>query len=691
MMTIALGTMLAACNTAGSSPESDSSLIGKANISVPDGVMTPEVLYSFGRISDIQLSPSGKILYGVTYVGIEENKYNRELFTMNSDGSDKQQLTHSSESERNAVWVNEGKQIAFLSSKSGSSQIWIMNADGSNPKQISHLDKDIQAFSLSPDEKKILFVQLIKFGERATDLYKELPNASGRIIDDLMYKHWDTWKEEIPHTFVADFDGSSISNPVDLLENEPYESPMMPFGGMEQLAWSPDSKLVAYTSRKKTGKEYAVSTNSDIYLYNTEDKTTTNITEGMMGYDTNPSFSPDGSLIAWQSMERDGYESDKNRLFVMNLSTGEKSDLTAQFDNNVDAFIWNNDGQSLFALCTVEARTHIYKVSLSDAQLTPITQGDFDYSSLSLGNNQIIATRRSLSSPDEIFAVNLTDGTSTELSFENQHLLDQLTMGKVEERYITTTDGKQMHAWVVYPPNFDPNKKYPALLYCQGGPQSTISQFWSYRWNFQLMAANGYIVIAPNRRGVPSFGTKWNEQISGDYGGQNMKDYLSAIDALAKEPFVDENRLGCTGASYGGFSTYWLAGNHNKRFKAFLAHAGIFNLEAQYLETEEMWFANWDFGGPFWDKDNAIAQRTYQNSPHKFINNWDTPIMITHGEKDYRILASQGMMAFNAAQLKGIPSRLLIYPDENHWILSPQNAVLFHKEFYRWFDQFLKN
>lgn len=690
IMTIALGATLMACST--KNTESDSSdIVGKASVVAEQGVMTPEILYSFGRIADVQVSPEGKILYGVTYISVEKNKSNRELFVMNTDGSEQKQITHTPYNEHNAVWFNKGTQIAFLSTESGSSQIWTMKPDGSARKQISHVEGGIQAFKISPDEKKILLIRSIKLGERATDIYPDLQQCTGRIIDDLMYKHWDDWKESVPHPFVADFDGGSLSNMTDILEGEPYESPMLPFGGMEQLSWSPDGKIIAYTSRKKTGKEYAVSTNSDIFLYDVESKTTRNITEGMMGYDVNPAFSPDGTKIAWQSMERDGYESDKNRLFILDIASGEKTDVTAQFDNNVDAFIWNHDSNTLYALCGVTARTHIYRVDPANFTLQAITSGDYDYSSLQLYENDIIATRRSLSSPDEIFRVNTSDGNVTELSFENKHILDQLTMGKVEERWIKTSDGKQMHTWVIYPPKFDPNKKYPALLYCQGGPQSTVSQFWSYRWNFQMMAANGYIVVAPNRRGVPSFGTAWNEQISGDYGGQNMKDYLSAIDALAQEPYVDKDRLGCTGASYGGFSTYWLAGNHNKRFKAFLAHAGIFNLEAQYLETEEMWFANWDFGGAFWEKDNTTAQRTYQNSPHKFINNWDTPIMITHGEKDYRILASQGMMAFNAAILKGIPARMLVYPDENHWIISPQNGVLFQREFFRWFDQFLKN
>lgn len=693
IMAIALSAGMLACGSGQDKAKetNNAPLIGKSEIKIADGIMTPEALYSFGRVSDVQVSPDNtKVLYGVTYVSIEQNKTNRELFTMNIDGTDNKQITKTPKSENNAVWVKGGSKIAFLTSESGSSQIWEMNPDGTDRTQISEVDGGVNGFSYSPDGKQILYIKNVKFGERAADKYPDLPKASGRIIDDLMYKHWDVWVEEVPHPFVADFDGQKLSNDIDLLDGEPYESPMLPSGGIEQLAWSPDSKTVAYTCRKKKGMAYALSTNSDIYFYNIETKQTRNITEGMMGYDINPLFSPDGKYIAWQSMERDGYESDKNRLFVMDLSSAEKTYITENFDYNTDFAVWNKDNQSIYIVACVEAKTQIYQANINIKEIKALTEGVHDYESFAVAGDKLIAVRHSMSQPNEIYSVNATTGESTQITAENKAILDQITMGKVEERWIATTDGKKMLTWVVYPPNFDPNKKYPALLYCQGGPQSTVSQFWSYRWNLQMMAANGYIVVAPNRRGLPSFGKEWNEQISGDYGGQNMKDYLSAIDELAKEPFVDKDHLGCTGASYGGFSTYWLAGNHNKRFKAFLAHAGIFNLEAQYLETEEMWFANWDLGGSFWDRNNSIAQKSYANSPHRFVDKWDTPIMITHGEFDYRILASQGMMAFNAAKLKGIPARLLIFPDENHWISQPQNGILFQREFFRWFDEWLK-
>lgn len=695
-MIMATSLLLGACNPATDvnvKETGDKNLIGKSDIRIKDGRMTPEALWAMGRIGGMNVSPDGKrVVYTVAYYSVPENKSNREVFVMNADGSDNKQITKTGFAENEAVWIKGGTKIAFLCNESGSSQLWEMNPDGTDRKRLSDYDKDIEGFAFSPDEKKVLFISQVKTVNSTADKYPDLDKATGVIITDLMYKHWDEWVTTVPHPFVADFDGESISNPVDVMEGELFESPMKPFGGIEQLAWNTTSDKIAYTSRKKTGKEYAISTNSDIYVYDLNTKQTTNITEENKGYDTNPTYSPDGKSIAWLSMERDGYEADQNRLMVMNLETGEKTFVSKDFDSNVDSYCWSADCERIYFTGVWHGESQVYQIDLANGnKITPLTEGMYDYASVALLGDKLIAQRHSMSMGDEIYSIDLTgDHTVTQLTFENKHIYDQLTMGKVEERWMKTTDGKQMLTWVIYPPQFDPNKKYPTLLFCEGGPQSPVSQFWSYRWNFQIMAANDYIIVAPNRRGLPGFGLEWNEAVSGDYGGQCMKDYFTAIDEVAKEPYVNKDRLGCVGASFGGFSVYWLAGHHDKRFKAFIAHDGIFNMEMQYLETEEMWFANWDMGGAYWEKQNATAQRTFANSPHKFVDKWDTPILCIHGEKDYRILANQGMAAFNAAVLRGVPAELLIYPDENHWVLKPQNGVLWQRTFFEWLGMWLK-
>lgn len=665
-------------------------VIGRPDIQVVDGKLTPEMMEAFGRVSGPQVSPDGKsVLYSVEFVNLKADKGNRELWVMDIDGKNQRQITVTPESENGAVWIKNGTKIAYMASTDDGMQIFTINPDGSEKTQISHIEKGIGGFLFSPDESKILLIRNIKYGKRVVDEYPALDKANARIVDDLMYKHWDEWVTEIPHPFLADVTENGIENPIDIMEGEPYESPMKPFGGIESFAWAPDSKSIVYVSRKKEGMEYSLSTNSDLYLYDLETKTTTNLTEGMMGYDTNPVFSPKGDKLAWLSMEHDGYESDMNRIFVMDMKTGEKTDLTENWDYTVSTIAWNPNGKKIYFIAPYHGPSPIFSVEVGSKKIETIAAQMCDYASLApVDDKKIIALRHSLTYPDEIFLVD--KDSDTQLTNVNTELLSQLSPVTVEKVMVPTTDGKEMLTWVVLPPNFDETKKYPAILYCQGGPQQAVSQFWSYRWNLRLMASQGYVVIAPNRRGLPGFGTEWNAQISGDYGGQNMKDYLSAVDFMKTKPYIDADHIGATGASYGGFSVYWLAGNHNNRFAALFAHAGIFNTEAQYLETEEMWFANWDLGGAFWEKDNEAAQRSFANSPHKFVEKWTAPIMISVGEKDYRILASQGMMAFNAAKLRGIPTRMLVYPEENHWILKPQNALLWQYEFFKWFDKWLK-
>lgn len=673
------------CSDMGEMVGLSDNIIGKPVVKVENGKFTPELLNSLGRVGGVQVSPDGKrILYGVTYMDIAQNKGNCELWSMNVDGSDSTQLTKTPSSESGAVWIDGGKKIAFVYE----GQLWVMNSDGSARKQVSNVEDGIEGFVFSPDEKHVVLISTVKYGKTAQDHHPDLDKANARIIDDLMYKHWDEWVTAIPHPFVADFDGSQLSNMKDVLEGEPYESPMRPWGGVESLAWSPDSKSLIYVCRKKMGKEYAVSTNSDLYRYQLDGGTTENLTEGMMGYDTYPIVSPSGKL-AWLSMEHDGYEADKNRIFMID-SVGAKRDLTADWDYSVDEIAWSPDERYIYFICPYQGTMPIMRIDVESLKVDTIAAGTYDYSGLAFaGNDTLVSMRHNYAVPNEVIAMKIGEEPK-QLSHVNDELLAQLDSITIEKHMVPTTDGKEMTTWVVLPPNFDPSKKYPAILFCEGGPQSPVSQFWSYRWNFRIMAANGYVVIAPNRRGLPGFGTEWNAQISGDYGGQNMRDYLSAVDYMKKAPYIDGDHIGAVGASYGGYSVYWLAGNHDKRFACFLAHAGIFNLEAQYLETEEMWFVNWDLGGAFWEKTATTQKSFTQANPKSYVQNWDTPIMVTAGEKDYRIVFTQATQAFNAAKLRGLEARMVLFPDENHWILKPQNSILWQREFFGWLDRWLK-
>ena len=654
-------------------------------------MMTPEMLLTMARIGGFSLSPNGKqVVYSVSLPSIQDSKAKTQLFLVNSDGSGRKALTDGTRTAVSPRWIEGGKRIAYLTVIEGEMQLVSILPDGSDQRQVTRIPGGITGYLYSQDGKQLVYTADIKLPNEAKDRNPDLDKISGRVITDLMYKHWDEWVETAPHTFVASLSQQPITQGKDLLEGELFEAPMKPHSDESDIAITPDGKGIAYASRKKTGLEYSISTNSDIYYYDLTTGTTTNLTEGMMGYDTHPSFSPDGKYMTWCSMERDGYESDLIRLFLLDRTTGEKTYLTEGFEYNVEQPTWSQDGKSIYFIACVEAESHLYELTLKNKKIRRITQGQMDYVGFDLQGTTLVAARQSMLAPTDLYRVDLKKGTATAITKENESTLAQLGDVRCEKRWMNTTNGEKMLVWVLYPANFDTSKKYPSILYCQGGPQSTISQFWSYRWNPRIMAENGYIVILPNRHGVPGFGKAWNEQISGDYGGQNMRDYLTAADEMKKEPYIDPNGMGCVGASYGGFSVYWLAGHHEKRFNCFIAHAGIFNLEAQYLETEEKWFANWDMGGAPWEKSNATAQRTFATSPHLFVDKWDTPILIIHGERDYRILASQGMMAFDAARMHGVPTEMLLYPDENHWVLQPQNAVLWQRTFFRWLDRWLK-
>ena len=707
--------------------------IGKQNIQLDNDLMTPEALWAMGRIGGYSASPDGqKIVYQVGYYSVKHDKSHHVLYVMNADGTGQQKLTTGSKNETDAAWLDNGT-IAFLTG----GEVWKMNADGTNRRQLSRTGGEVEGFKFSPDGTKVILLKSLPFNEIIKKNPDDLPKATGRLVTDLMYRHWDHYVESIQHPFVCSVGESGIAaDAVDILEGEPYECPMEPFGGIEQLDWSPDSKSIAYTCRKKTGLEYSISTDADIYLYNISTRATRNLCkpEGYVepkidptktmkyqsvnapenlknnvGYDQNPKFSPDGRFVAWLSMERNGYEADRQRLCCYELATGEKTYLTEDFDSNVDDFCWSDNVKDaqIYFIGVWHAIENLYAVAPVPAKgkakggvrTVQLTNECADWGSLQLMNNgrQLLMERHSFIEPADLYLVTpnakKTEKTTIQqLTFENKHILDRLAKPKVESRWVKTTDGNQMLYWIVQPPHFDPSKKYPTLLFCEGGPQSPVSQFWSYRWNFMIMASQGYVIIAPNRHGLPGFGQEWLEEISGDWTGQCMSDYLTAIDDAAQNlPYVDRNRLGAVGASFGGFSVYYLAGHHDKRFKCFIAHDGAFNLQAMYTETEENWFSNWEYDDAYWNKDQtANAQKTYKNSPHLFVDKWDTPILCIHGELDYRINATQGMSAFNAARMRGIEAQLLIFPNENHWVLKPQNGILWQRTYFNWLDRWLK-
>lgn len=658
-----------------------------------DDRLTPELLWSFGRIGSPKVSPDDKtVLCGITYFNISENKSYRDLYKSPVTGGASERITYTRQSLNEEAWRPDGKKIGYLLSKEGESQFWEMNPDGSSGHQVSHIKGGISGFKYAPDLTHILYFKSVKLDKNIHDIFPDLPKADARLDTDLMYRHWDAWSDyTYQHIFIAGYGENGLTGDKDIMPGERYDSPMKPDFGIEQINWSPDGKSLAYTCKKKTGRAYTLSTNSDIYIYDLLTGKTVNFTEGMMGYDMNPNYSPDGKYLAWESMARDGYESDKNRLYIADLASGNKKDYTSGFDQNVQNLAWTKDSRSLYFISDIHATDEIYRLDLADGKISRITNGVHNYLDIAPAGDKLIASKVSMSQPSEIYSVDQASGADQPVTSVTKGIMDQLVFGKVESRWITTTDKKKMKVWVIYPPHFDPSKKYPALLYCEGGPQSTVSQFWSYRWNFQIMAANGYIIVAPNRRGLPGFGQEWNEEISGDYGGQDMTDYLTAIDTLAAEPYIDRSRLGAVGASYGGYSVYFLAGHHQKRFKAFIAHCGVYNMESEYSTTDEMWFDNWDNGGAHWDLNNKVAQNTYKNfSPHRFVQNWDTPILCITGGKDFRIPYTQGMGAFNSAKLRGIPAEFLFFPDESHWVTQPQDGILWQRVFFQWLDKWLK-
>jgi len=655
---------------------------------ITGGILTPEILWKFGRVSDHQLSPDKTtVLFSVRRYDLNENKGRSFIYSIPVSGGEASQLSASFASCSNQRWYPDGSRIGFITAKSGTAQLWEMNPDGTGAHQVSDIEDGIDGFEYAPDGSHIYYFKGIKTEETAQEIYPDLPKTEVMIINDLMYRHWDHFEDEYySHIFVAKYEKGELSEHKDIMPGERWDAPLSPYFDQSEISWSPDGKTLFYTCKKLHGRDYAVSTNSDIYMYNLESGETKNLSAFNPGYDKYPRVSPDGRLLAWQSMETPGYEADKERLMVMNLESGEYKYLTKDFDQNVASMSWE-DNETIYFISGINATYQIYRINIVSGDIDQITEGMHDYTAYSLAGEMLVGEKMSMRMATEIFVINPETGEERQLTDINSEIYKNIEMSQVEERWIRTTDGKKMLTWVIYPPKFDSAQKYPAILYCQGGPQSAVSQFFSYRWNFMMMAANGYIVIAPNRRGLPTFGQEWNAEISGDYGGQNMKDYLSAVDEVKKDPWIDEERLGAVGASYGGFSVFYLAGNHNKRFKAFISHCGIYNFESMYSATEETFFVNHDLDGAYWENPQP---KSYAWSPHNYVRNWDTPILIITGGRDFRIPYTESMQAFNAAQLRGIPSKLLFFPDESHFVLKPQNSILWQREFRNWLDTYLK-
>ena len=642
------------------------------------GVMTPEIMWKFGRLGSFALSPDGSaILYTVTDIELKSEARRTNIFKTDIKGGNPVQLTIDGGSS--PQWFNKGKSIAYVNN----GKLYVMNADGSEQKVISGIS-DFEIFNVSPEGSRIYFTKRVKLDQTASEKHN-LPKANVRIINDLMYRHWNYWSDfSYSHIFVASFNGNAVTEEKDIMKGQRFESPLSPYFEEGEIAWSPDGKSIAYTTKRLFGKEDALSTNSDIYLYNTETGKEVNITETNKGYDRSPVFSPDGSKIAYQSMERDGYEADLDRLFVYNIKDGTKTWVTRGWDFDISDISWDTES-TIYFVSSHLGTSQIFKTDVPGTGVLKVTEGVHNLGPFNLKSGVLVSQIASMSLAPEISLVDMKTGDVKQITSINKNIYDNIKMGKVEEKYIKTKDKKDLQMWVIYPPDFDAAKKYPALLFCEGGPQSALDQFWSYRWNMQMIAAKGYIVYAPNRRGVSGFGQEWKEQISGDYGGKNIQDYLDATDAMAKETYVDAKRMGAVGASYGGYSVFYLAGVHEGRFKVFVSHCGVFNFESEYGSTEELWFDNKDYGGAYWKN-----LPSYKYSPHLMVEKWKTPILIITGQNDFRIPYTQSLEAFQAAQLHGVPSRLLFFEDECHWVTKPQDAIVWQREFFEWLDKYLK-
>ena len=643
--------------------------------------ITAEELLSLKRVYAPAVSPDGKwVLYGVNTPDIAENRGNSDLYLVSLDGTVRRQLTTSPKADFGGVWSPDGKRIAFLSTRDGAPQIYVIALSGGEARKAGVIPDGVSNLSWAPDGKYFAFTADVKLDETVAEKYPDYAKANVRVYDHIPVRHWDEWNDEkYRHLFIMPVDGGDAR---DLMEGERFETPLKPFGGAEQIAWSPDGLEIAYVSKK--GPDFASSTDSDIYIVRLDEGSTRNITSGMPGFDRDPLYSPDGRWIAFHSMARAGPEADRNRLMLFDRKSGDIRELSKTLDQWVGHTIWDPESEQLYFAAEDGATVQVYRISADDGDWEIVTGGVYNHDGgldITPDGKTLVYGRRNFNAPTELFAQPAKkEARPWPLTHENAAKLATLRQVRIEERWIPAKDGKQIQTWVVYPPDFDASKKYPLITYCQGGPQATVSQFFSFAWNFMLMASEGYVVVAPNRRGLPGFGQAWNDAISQDWGGMPMQDILSATDALLAEPFIDRDHVTAIGASAGGYAVFWLAGNHEGRFTSFVSHCGVFNLESMYGATEELWFTNWENGGPYWSAD---AKANYdRHSPHRYAQNWDTPILIITGEKDFRVPYTQSLEAFTVAQVKGIPSKLIVYPEENHWVLHPQEQMIWFEEFF---------
>lgn len=650
---------------------------------------TAEDLYSLKRVGEFVVSPTGNwVVYKLGTPSLEDNRIYNDLYAVSLDGKETIQLTSDKSADYNPVFSPSGSLLAYISTKDGSPQVYIMDFPKGTPTKVTSIEAGVSNLSISPDGKNFMFSVEVKMDKTPTEKHPKYNKANVRIYESLPARHWDVWEDEnFSHVFYLPIAGGKA---IDIMPLEKYDSPMKPFGGAEELAWSPDGSEIAYTCKKTSGLEYVQFTNSEIYIYSLKDKTTKNITSGLQGYDKAPLYSPDGKWIAFFSMENNGFESDRNRLMLYNRQTGKSHELPKNLDQWVEEKVWSHDSKFMYITATDSGVVSIFEVNVADGNFRKITKEKSDFGGgLDITKSgKLVYGKQNLLNPFDIFVMDLKSGAETQITKSNGNDMAKFKKVSYEEKWITSTDGAEVHCWVVYPPDFDKNKKYPMITYCQGGPQSMISQRFHYRWNMFMMASHGYIIVAPNRRGVPGFGQKWNDAISRDWSGMPMTDILAATDAMTKEPYVKKDGICAIGASAGGYAAFWLAGNHNKRFSAFLAHCGVFNLESMYGATEELWFPNWEYGGPYWEGDNS--KHYDKHSPHNYIKNWDTPIVISTGEHDFRVPYTQSLEAFTAAQVKGLPSKLISFPEETHFISKIHEFLLWDKEVFEFLDRYTK-